>query len=213
MANMNSYAPGSKCSVTKRRHAETISQNSRFCGSCGMSNPLHRANPAYEGLPPAYTSHEGYPTLSNTPQGRPYIDLTSPEIFQDTVESPAQSTENGEANSNTTRATSVRNPSVLPIPFNLKAASAQVVGHPPGLYRSTAPPVSAGKVPIGIGELSRLKDREVKQQTGFDVYESIIIDFQLWLRLPKTMGGVVSTQWKKPDQRKRISESHLRTAH
>jgi hypothetical protein len=88
-----------------------------------------------------------------------------------------------------------------------------VVGPPPGLYRSSAPPVPAGKVPIGIGELNRLKDREVKQQTGFDVYESIIIDFQLWLRLPKIIGGVMTTQWKKPDQSKRISESHLRTAH
>ena len=207
---MNSYAPGSKCSVTKRRHADTISQNTRFCGSCGMSNPLHRANPAYAGLPPAYTSQEGYPTLSNTPQGRSYIDLTSPENFQ---ESPTQSTENGDANSNTTQATSVRNLSVLPIPFNPRAASAQVVGHPPGLYRSSAPSVPAGKVPIGIGELNRLKDREIKAQIGFDVHESIIIDFQLWLRLPKTTAGVVTTQWKKPDQRKRISESHLRTAH
>jgi hypothetical protein len=124
MANMNSYAPGSKCSVTKRRHAETISQNSRFYGSCGMSNPLHRANPAYAGLPPAYTSHEGYPTLFNTPQGRSYIDLTSPENFQDTLESPAQSTENGETYSNMTQATSVRNLSVLPIPFNPRAAAA-----------------------------------------------------------------------------------------
>jgi hypothetical protein len=213
MANMNNYAPGSKCSVTKRRHAETISQNSRFCGSCGMSNPLHRANPDYAGLPPPYTSREGYPTLFNTPQSRSYIDLTSPENFQNVPESPAQSTENGEIYSNTTRATSVRNPSVLPIPFNPRAASAQVVGHPPGLYRSSAPSVPAGKVPIGIGEFNRLKDREVKQQTGFDVYESIIIDFQLWLRLPKTMGGVVTTQWKKPDQRKKILESYLRTTH
>jgi hypothetical protein len=89
-----------------------------------MSNPLHRANPAYTGLPLAYTSHEGHPTLFNTLQGRSYIDLTSPETFQDTLESPAQSTENGEINLNTTRTTSVRNLSVLPIPFNPRAASA-----------------------------------------------------------------------------------------
>ena len=56
----------------------------------------------------------------------------------------------------------MRNLSVLPIPFNPRAASAQVVGHPLSLYRSSAPPISAGKVPIGIGELNRLKDREVK---------------------------------------------------
>ena len=73
----------------------------------------------------------------------------------------------------------MRNLSVLPIPFNPRAASAQVVGHPPSLYRSSAPPISAGKVPIRIRELNRLKDREVKQQIGFDVYKSIIIDFQL----------------------------------
>jgi hypothetical protein len=54
-----------------------------------MRNLLYRANPIYIGLPFIYTSYKGHPTLFNTLQGRLYIDLISPETFQDTLESPA----------------------------------------------------------------------------------------------------------------------------
>jgi hypothetical protein len=66
---------------------------------------------------------------------------------------------------------------------------------------------------IGIGEHNRLKDRQVRPETGFEVRETIIMDFQVWLRLPMVVGGSVTGQWKKPDIRKKSFASESTYAH
>jgi hypothetical protein len=196
MSALSFFGPGSKCAVSKRRHAETVPAGRRYCGNCGLANPLNTHNLNQRQILSALNPSVNRPGTPQRATTIDYIDLTSPDGLST---SPTQYDETSNPDTTSTVRTVVRNAPVVPINFNAGAAPAHVVAQAPAPHRLDAPYVAAGKIHFGIGEKHRLIGREVRADPGFETRENIIIDVQVALKLPKqTDDGIVSI-WKRPE--------------
>jgi hypothetical protein len=175
------FGPGSKYTISRRRHTKTISTNRRYYGNYGLANPLNSQNINQRPIHPAPNTNINRP---KTPQRVTidYINLTSPD---GPPTSPTQYDKTSIGGTTSTVRTTVRNAPVIPINSNSGITPTHVVSQPPAPHHLNAPYIAAGKIHFRIREKHRLIGREVRTNPKFKTKENIIINIQVALKLPK----------------------------